>query len=144
MKNDSVPEVTIPVGWQRCDGSIIQSPSIWAGQRTPDLNNEKRFLRGSSDDTVLTLEEDMLEDHQHFVTDPGHTHGFVDEYVEIGTSGAVYKGDTYDEYNGPTSHTKTTKRSFTGINVDFVKDSFRKGEETRPRNMHVTFIMRIF
>ena len=26
----------IPAGWQRCDGSVILEPSIWAGERTPD------------------------------------------------------------------------------------------------------------
>ena len=45
-----------PAGWQRCDGSTILDPSIWAGERTPDLNNERRFLRGGSDDTVLFCE----------------------------------------------------------------------------------------
>ena len=44
VKNEST-NLTLPKGWQRCDGSIIPSPSIWAGQRTPDLNNEMRFLR---------------------------------------------------------------------------------------------------
>ena len=38
----------IPDGWMRCDGSVIPTPSVWAGQKTPDLNNEKRFLRGGT------------------------------------------------------------------------------------------------
>ena len=36
----------IPDGWMRCDGSVIPPPSVWAGQKTPNLNNDKRFLRG--------------------------------------------------------------------------------------------------
>ena len=67
-----------PAGWQRCDGSTILEPSIWAGERTPDLNNERRFLRGGSDREVLTLEEDMVQDHGHEVNDPGHTHSYED------------------------------------------------------------------
>ena len=38
----------IPDGWMRCDGSVIPPPSVWAGQKTPDLNNDKRFLRGGT------------------------------------------------------------------------------------------------
>ena len=56
----------------RCDGGLIPPPSVWAGQRTPDLNNERRFLRGGRDETVLTMEEDALQDHTHSVVDPGH------------------------------------------------------------------------
>ena len=58
MKVDAAGNSTgdIPAGWQRCDGSVILEPSIWAGERTPDLNNERRFLRGGSDDTVLFCE----------------------------------------------------------------------------------------
>ena len=66
VSNGSVlTDAIVPTGWQRCDGSIIPAPSIWAGQKTPDLNNEKRlrFLRGAPDDTVLMFEEDMLQDH---------------------------------------------------------------------------------
>lgn len=38
----------IPSGWQRCDGSHISKGPL-SGRKTPDLNNSKRFLRGSSD-----------------------------------------------------------------------------------------------
>ena len=81
VSNGSLTDAIVPTGWQRCDGSIIPAPSIWAGQKTPDLNNEKRFLRGAPDDTVLIFEEDMLQDHEHVVTDHGHTHVYTDEHV---------------------------------------------------------------
>ena len=50
----------IPAGWQRCDGSVISPPSIWAGERTPDLNNERRFLRGGSDTSVLSRKQNNM------------------------------------------------------------------------------------
>ena len=61
----------IPTGWQRCDGSDITKGPL-AGRKTPDLNNVKRFLRGSSDADSGTFEEDSVQDHLH--ADPGHRH----------------------------------------------------------------------
>ena len=59
----------LPAGWQRCDGSTILEPSIWAGERTPDLNNERRFLRGGSDDTVLFCELILVSQPFHITKD---------------------------------------------------------------------------
>ena len=66
--------VDLPDGWMRCDGSTVPSGSIWAGKKVPDLNGERRFLRGGADQDVLSLEEDQMEDHGHTVSDPGHVH----------------------------------------------------------------------
>merc|ERR1719393_221637 len=88
-KDDSVTSVDVPEGWQKCDGSIIPSPSIWAGQKTPDLNNEMRFLRGAPDDSILTLEDDQLQDHHHDISDPGHEHQYTDHHM---TSTGTYYG----------------------------------------------------
>ena len=69
--NGSQIYVNIPDGWVRCDGSTIPSPSIWAGQKTPDLNKQKRFLRGAVDEDELKLEDDQIHEHTHDLTDPG-------------------------------------------------------------------------
>ena len=53
---NDMEESEIPEGWMRCDGSVIPEPSIWAGRMTPDLNGEKRFLRGGSDNDMLREE----------------------------------------------------------------------------------------
>ena len=39
---------------------------------TPDLNGAKLFMRGGSDESAGTVEEDSVQDHEH--VDPGHTH----------------------------------------------------------------------
>ena len=142
QKNESLTAVDVPEGWQRCDGSVIPSPSVWAGQRTPDLNNEMRFLRGAPDGSVLTLEEDMIQDHQHEVEDPGHSHGYQDAhtrhdgyYVEAGSD------RTY--FWNPQDFSRTTNYTLSEISVKGVIDG-SYGTETRPKNMHVTFIMKIF
>merc|ERR1719458_1270097 len=72
--------VSLPEGWVRCDGATIPEPSVWAGQLTPNLNGERRFLRGASDSEVLNLEEDQMQDHKHQVSDPGHFHKYDDKY----------------------------------------------------------------
>jgi len=61
----------IPSGWQRCDGSAIKLGPM-AGTATPNLNAAKLFMRGSSDESAGTVEDDSVQDHQH--ADPGHTH----------------------------------------------------------------------
>merc|ERR1719460_1565003 len=74
--------VSLPDGWVRCDGSTIPEPSVWAGQLTPNLNGEKRFLRGAPDSEVLRMEEDQMQDHKHDISDLGHDHSYVDSYVD--------------------------------------------------------------
>merc|ERR1719249_206066 len=121
--------VSLPDGWVRCDGSSIPEPSVWAGQLTPDLNGEKRFLRGASDSAMLTLEEDQMQDHKHGLDDPGHIHQYDDKYTV----------DNYDS-DGPQSnakghfempHTRYTISSQTGIQVQGVSSGYRSGSETR-------------
>ena len=54
-------DLELPHGWIECDGSVIPEPSIWAGKRLPNLNAERRFLRGGSKIGALTLEDDMMQ-----------------------------------------------------------------------------------
>merc|ERR1719507_1591726 len=84
--------VNLPEGWVRCDGSTIPEPSVWADQLTPNLNGEKRFLRGASDSEVLTMEEDQMQDHTHAITDPGHKHGYNDKYTNYDSSDQGHLG----------------------------------------------------
>merc|ERR1712072_644379 len=131
--------VDLPPGWQRCDGSTIEHPSPWAGRLTPDLNNQKRFLRGGHDGEQLTLEEDQVEDHEHHIvlTDPGHQHGYVDRWNDGPPgqgSGSV--DDLYDRYNAPHSVTTSSMKTNISAEVTGVRTG-RRGTETRPRNMNV-------
>ena len=69
--NKSSTAQDLPEGWLPCDGSVI-TKGPWAGGKTPDLNNEGRFLRGGNENDVLELQDDQIQDHEH--EDPGHTH----------------------------------------------------------------------
>ena len=68
----------LPDGWVRCDGKPIPSNSVWVGRPTPNLNGEKRFLRGGLDTEVLIMEDHMMHEHAHsaLVDDSGHAHGY--------------------------------------------------------------------
>jgi len=139
--------VSLPDGWVRCDGSTIPEPSVWAGQLTPNLNGEKRFLRGASDSEVLTLEEDQMQDHKHIVTDPGHTHGYVDKWPQMGTGdsghdGPLFSDTSSDRYDK--SHDATSESNVSGMTVDGVTSDYKSGTETRPKNMNVIYIMRMW
>ena len=58
--------IELPAGWLRCNGQVIPKPSVWAGQRAPDLNSRHRFLRGGTDLSALEEEEHQLEGDKTF------------------------------------------------------------------------------
>merc|ERR1719264_357430 len=131
------PEVSLanedlPEGWLRCNGSTI-TKGPWAGGKTPDLNGEKRFLRGASDSEVLSMEEDQMQDHKHQVSDPGHTHGYIDSHYGTpsnGAEGPTVADRVYDRWDH--AYSSTTASRLTGLAVQGVSTG-RHGSETRPK-----------
>jgi len=137
----------LPDGWVRCDGGTIPHPSIWAGKYTPNLNGEKRFLRGGIDTDQLKLEEDQIQNHLHDINDPGHSHAYEDRWVNENAFQNGYAGPKDHDYivdRWDYTDYRTTSSQSTGISVGYVKSNYRRGEETRPKNMNVIFIMRVF
>ena len=135
----------VPDCWVECDGRQIPT-GMWAGQKTPDLNNAQRFLRGGTQTEVLETQEDALQSHSHHHTDFGHTHRHADHHHDNDLSSPTAKAGSRDiDYTGDQfdyPHTKTTQSSYSGITVTGVK-SARTASETRPKNMKVTFIMKV-
>jgi len=133
--------VSLPKGWVRCDGSTIPDESVWAGQYTPDLNGERKFLRGSPDDHQLTMEDEKtrLPDHLHTATSTPHSHTYWDQYLN---------GDDCDMASGNywCTHNKAETSSSTTVDIT-VEGVFQHSffdDETRPTNMNVIYIMRVF
>ena len=120
----------LPAGWQRCDGSIIGHPSPWAGSLTPDLNNEKRFLRGGHDGEQLQMEEDSMKSHSHSTKDAYlDMSGYVcpPNTIQIAAWG-IQGGNTHDD-----------------LLCERGLESGQTGAgETKPKNMNVIFIIRVF
>ena len=136
-------KATVPKCWVECDGRKI-SEGIWKGQKTPDLNNAQRFLRGGTQNQALGTQSDALQDHHHNLYDPGHSHRYNDKYWERyardhgqGATELDRFDDTFDK-----SHYTYTSNSKSGIYVRGVKYA-RTSTETRPKNMKVTFIMKV-
>jgi len=140
---------SLPEGWLPCDGTVI-TRGPWAGGRTPDINNEGFFLRGSSEEAVLETENHQLEDHEH--SDPGHTHSnrphTHDYTIDINlpsSNGALQSGTGYYAYSK--HETRTSQNSTISIdsslsNLGGVESAYNSGSETRPKNMHVVYIMK--
>jgi len=133
--------VDLPDGWVRCDGSTIPSQSVWAGYFTPDLNGEKKFLRGSHDDHQLTMEDEKtrLPDHTHTASSTPHSHTYWDEHLD-GRDCNMASGDYWCTHNKAETSSSTT----VDITVDFVFQHSFFDNETRPTNMNVIYIMRVF
>ena len=124
----------------RCNGSVILAPSPWEGETTPNINGEERFLRGGLDADQLQTEEDSLQAHTHDVSDSGHDHGYDDKYATI--TQYVYGcgtncGANYD------SHASTTNSATSNIKVTDVNGA-QTSDETRPKNIRVVYIMKVF
>jgi hypothetical protein len=57
VSHDSGEVATIPYGWMKCDGSLIDK-GPWKNFVTPNLNGEGRFLRGG---TPLEMQDDAFQ-----------------------------------------------------------------------------------
>ena len=91
------------------------------------------------------MEEDQLHQHGHSVSDPGHTHPYVDKYLSH--NDLKQKSDSFGDWAVWKSENqyqdKTTSRGRTGIRVSGITGS-QYGDETRPRNMDVIYIIRVW
>ena len=139
----------LPDGWLPCDGRVIEK-GPWLGGRTPDLNTDGFFLRGGTDDNTLEMEDDQIVDHLH--TDPGHTHSnsphshtYQDTYAD---KTWIISSGSYTYYDN-TAHTKTSSETTISIanaktNIGGVSSGYNSGTETRPRNMKVMWIIKLW
>jgi len=148
-------KLELPDGWVRCDGSIIPSPSIWAGIKTPDLNSERRFLRGGNENSALKFEDHMLQDHRH--NDNGHQHTDAGHSHKVDPSGKfftyVWQENNYLAwYSGNEMtllqdyvYSNTAHANIQPSKADITEPtSGSHGDETRPINMGVVWIMRVY
>ena len=126
----------------RCNGSVILAPSPWEGETTPNINGEERFLRGGVDSVQLETEEDSLQAHTHDVSDSGHDHGYEDKYA-YEYKYAYGCGTNCEANYGTDGYASTTNSATSNIKVTDVNGA-RTSDETRPKNIRVVYIMKVF
>ena len=172
-ENTSANVLSIPEGWMPCDGSlIIDGP--WEGERTPDLNSIGAFLRGGPEDLVLEMEDSQIEDHEHednghehscsaSSSSSSHDHGYKAAY-------SVRDGDTHHggdslcawaygpcDKRSSLEYDKSMRTGSKSVSVSTscslgsatsgmggVSSGANSGTETRPINMKVMYIIRVF
>jgi hypothetical protein len=114
----------LPAGWVECNGGTLDNPdSPLHGQAIPNLNGDKRFLRG--DTNSGSLQTDAMQ---------GHRHNFL---YSVGTRNS----GTYDTY-AKNSAIQQSGAVFDPI-TDGVNGTPRVADETRPINMSVVWIMKV-
>ena len=168
---DSLHQEDLPLGFALCDGSLI-TEGIWAGELTPDLTTTGKFLRGGNPSQILDMEESMIQDHVHIDlghshTDAGHTHadsGHTHPYYDSsrassdsdGTAngGTIFKNGNDKQWYGWDRITDTSYaaiqtsyasigNSTSGMSGVSTDSGIKAGEEVRPTNMRVLFIVKV-
>ena len=127
----------LPAGWVECNGGILDNPdSPLNGQAIPNLNGDKRFLRGGtiSGDT----QTDAIQGHWHdfYCGNTQSSFDHIKSNNQIATAanvGSRYLQSTcsgsQDQINNPKS--------------DGTNGTPRVANETRPINMSVVWIMKV-
>ncbi|MCP4129667.1 MAG: hypothetical protein GY754_01505 [bacterium] len=139
---NKVGGLAIPEGWVECDARItINDPaSPFDGQNPPDLNGRKLFLRGGYSSSEA-FEGDQFKSHSH----GGKTGTGVD--VSGHNSGRDY--NSLNDHLGSPPYSAHYVYAYDHYNVgSYLQDhkhtiSSEGGDETRPKNMTVVWIMRI-
>ncbi|MCP4137996.1 MAG: tail fiber protein [bacterium] len=129
--------LSVPDGWVECNGGTVSdTDSILFGRPIPDLNSSGQFLRGSS--TSGVFQDDLMQNHNH--TDSGHAHNY--QYLDEGDSNTHQLDDAYYRAVFVTGTTASGKANLGGPTLYGGNDP-RVGNETRPVNMSVIWIMRV-
>ena len=141
---------TAPVGYLPCNGAAVSRTTyaalftvigtLWGsgdGSTTFNVPNlVDYFPRGaSSTNGVGVTEADTYKNHDHPVTDPGHTHNLTPPYLPQGSGFGGVAGNAGLWY----PYVSKTDSATTGVTV---ATSTTGGTETRPMNKRVNFIIK--
>ena len=126
---DTLNPTSLPSGWVFCDGSKIEG-GIWDGRTTPNLNGERRFLRGGNENDVLKLEDEETNYRDIYFL-PDFTH-------DNGDRGHAF---SCSDYGGEELFALEIE-SLDDNPDDFLCER-KGGDENRPKNMNILWIMKV-
>ncbi|QZT37975.1 tail fiber protein [Halosquirtibacter xylanolyticus] len=162
----------IPDGWMLCDGSPFsattypQLQSVLGSTNLPDLRGV--FLRGldngkgyDSGRAINTYQSDTNKSHTHSgsansagnhnhsgTTDSGgnHRHAMGNSYTQSGggyphEAGNTRNENTYTDYAG--AHTHSFSTNYNGSHTHSLSINSSGGNEARPKNVSVNYIIRV-
>ena len=132
------------------------------GGTTPDINGPGLFLRGGDDNSVLEVEDSQIMEHVHM--DPGHSHScsasstaadHAHSYTKFNLDQFTYScgSGCHANREGTTRGTSAEKVIVTtecdvdsqSANLGGVDtNNVNAGDENRPANMKVVYIIRIY
>merc|ERR1712226_173405 len=135
----SGPNIPLPDGWMKCDGSSIPEGPL-AGRPTPKLNGDGgHFLRGGQAGAAYpgAFQEDAIRNYEASIDDQGHSHR-----INTGTTSGFKK------CSGSCSaaidiNTVMEEPEYTSTARTDIKVEYQGAEETRPKSFSVEWIMRI-
>ena len=159
----------LPIGWIKCDGSIISNSGATAGLynhlravgnpwgpgsgsttvRVPDLRG--RFVRGyheglsirDPDTTVFGgSQADAFKYHSHTasVTDPGHDHNIGGNRYKSNQSGSNDRVIIDDDFDPNGPKNESTSSEKTNIRVNVQPNGY---SETRPKNLSLVPVIKL-
>ena len=123
----------LPAGWQYCDGSKIKTGPM-KGKTTPNINGKHLFIRGGYRSDALEVEQDQVKTLE---IEEQHTHFSTTSHKKACTSDETYKGllaHVSDQSNGQYYYSRCSKT---------IQADGTGGTETRPKNIKLTFIMKV-
>jgi len=120
-------------------GRFIRGVDGNAG-RDPDADDRDAANQGGNTKGVGSVQNDSIQQHGHY--QPPHSHR--DRYSNHYLSGALGAGGTSFLWNA-TDYTTTDSvaPSILGVVKYKTKSDIKKGEETRPKNANVYFIIKV-
>lgn len=161
---------TAPRGWILCDGRALpvtatELINLLGSNNAPDLRG--MFIRGAGTNSnssysanvgpssVKEIQTDAIKTHvipphSHAITDPGHTHTFLDMYFS--QNGGVFgnlgwRGSVDSDWdNAPWKTDNVTDSKVTGITVNNSAagaTTYTGASETRPINYGVNYIIKL-
>ena len=95
---------------------------------------------------MMQTQGDTLQAHTHGAYDTGHTHKYTDTYAQWGGGRNGHAGPKDKDYKNDEYEYKASRTTYTGksnIKVTGVSGA-TTSSETRPKNMFVVYIMKVF